>query len=112
MATIKKACKGTIYPKSSNVSSRLGSVKRAKSGTALKKQAATAIAMKAAGKTPKATMKAGGSLKPVDSSKNPGLAKLPTPVRNKMGYQKSGGKTSASMKKGGKITKKCAYGCK
>ena len=36
-------------------------------------------------------MKMGGSLKPVDKSKNPGLAKLPTPVRNKMGYQKYGG---------------------
>jgi hypothetical protein len=33
----------------------------------------------------------GGSLKPVDKSKNPGLAKLPTPVRNKMGYAKKGG---------------------
>lgn len=35
--------------------------------------------------------KSGGSLKPVDSSKNPGLAKLPTEVRNKMGYAKKGG---------------------
>lgn len=35
----------------------------------------------------------GSSLKPVDKSKNPGLSKLPTPVRNKMGYQKMGGKT-------------------
>lgn len=33
------------------------------------------------------------TLKPVDSSKKPGLAKLPTEVRNKMGYQKEGGKT-------------------
>ena len=33
MATIKKACKGALYPKSSNVSSRLGSVKKAKTGT-------------------------------------------------------------------------------
>ena len=39
----------------------------------------------------KKKMKMGGSLKPVDKSKNPGLAKLPTPVRNKMGYQKYGG---------------------
>ena len=31
------------------------------------------------------------SLKAVDSSKKPGLAKLPTEVRNKMGYQKNGG---------------------
>jgi hypothetical protein len=37
-------------------------------------------------------MKMGGGLKPVDKAKNPGLSKLPTPVRNKMGYQKNGGK--------------------
>jgi glucan-binding YG repeat protein len=37
-------------------------------------------------------MKKGGSaLKPVDKEKNPGLAKLPTQVRNKMGYMKKGG---------------------
>ena len=33
----------------------------------------------------------GKSLKPVDKAKNPGLAKLPTKVRNKMGYMKDGG---------------------
>ena len=38
------------------------------------------------------TKKMGGSLKPVDKSKNPGLAKLPTQVRNKMGFMKKGGK--------------------
>ena len=38
-------------------------------------------------------MKKGG-LKPVDKSKNPGLAKLPTKVRNKMGYMKKGGRTN------------------
>jgi len=59
-------------------------------------------------KAPAKKMKSGGSLKPVDASKNPGLAKLPTPVRNKMGYQKSGGKVK--MKKGGKM-KTCKYGC-
>lgn len=31
-------------------------------------------------------------LKKVDKKKNPGLAKLPTKVRNKMGYMKKGGK--------------------
>lgn len=35
--------------------------------------------------------KAGGSLKSVDASKNPGLAQLPTAVRNNMGYAKKGG---------------------
>ena len=33
----------------------------------------------------------GSALKPVDKSKNPGLAKLPTKVRNKMGYMRDGG---------------------
>ena len=33
-----------------------------------------------------------GSLKPVDKEKNPGLSKLPTKVRNKMGFMKKGGK--------------------
>jgi len=32
MATIKKACKGAIYPKSSNISKRLGSPSKAKNG--------------------------------------------------------------------------------
>jgi len=35
--------------------------------------------------------KAKKNLKPVDKKKNPGLAKLPTEVRNKMGYMKKGG---------------------
>jgi hypothetical protein len=39
--------------------------------------------------------KEGGTMKPVDSKKNPGLAKLPTAVRNKMGYMKKGGMTDA-----------------
>jgi hypothetical protein len=39
----------------------------------------------------------GGALKEVDSSDNPGLSKLPTEVRNKMGYMKKGG---MAMKKG------------
>jgi len=39
-------------------------------------------------------------MKPVDKKKNPGLAKLPTAVRNKMGYMEKGGKvTKAKMKK-------------
>jgi hypothetical protein len=33
----------------------------------------------------------GMALKPVDSEDNPGLSKLPTEVRNKMGYAKKGG---------------------
>ena len=33
----------------------------------------------------------GGALKETDAKSNPGLAKLPTDVRNKMGYMKKGG---------------------
>ena len=49
-----------------------------------------------------------GGMKEVDAEKNPGLAKLPTKVRNKMGYKKEGGMkkkmmggTNPKMKKGG-----------
>ena len=37
------------------------------------------------------TFKQGGDMKPVDMKKNPGVAKLPTAVRNKMGFMKKGG---------------------
>jgi hypothetical protein len=40
-------------------------------------------------------------LKPIDKSKNPGLAKLPTGVRNKMGYMKDGG--AVKKKDGGMV---------
>ena len=43
-------------------------------------------------------------MKEVDKKKNPGLAKLPTKVRNKMGYKKRGGKVVAK-KKGGAVKK-------
>lgn len=39
---------------------------------------------------PKIKFKSGGTLKPVPAGKE-GLAKLPTAVRNKMGFQKKGG---------------------
>jgi len=69
----------------------------------LAKQAAIAIAMKAAGKKPK-KMAEGGDLKEVpDDSK--GLAKLPTDVRNKMGYMKEGGKAKSKVNEAGNYTK-------
>ena len=40
--------------------------------------------------------KEGGIMKPVDMENNPGLDKLPTDVRNKMGYMKKGGKVKHS----------------
>jgi len=57
--------------------------------------------------------KEGGALKEIDSSKNPGLSKLPTEVRNKMGYMKKGGMAKkykeggmADMAQDKKMTKK------
>jgi hypothetical protein len=45
---------------------------------------------------PRAALAMGGkALKAVDKKKNPGLAKLPTKVRNKMGFMKDGGKVKA-----------------
>lgn len=49
---------------------------------------------------PKKKMKEGGSLKAVPADKQKSLGKLPTPVRNKMGFQKSGGKTIKKAKSG------------
>ena len=46
----------------------------------------------------------GDTMKPVDKEKNPGLAKLPTEVRNKMGYMKKGG--MAMFEKSGKDVEK------
>ena len=39
--------------------------------------------------------KEGGALKKVYSGENPGLSKLPTEVRNKMGYMKKRGREKA-----------------
>jgi len=47
-------------------------------------------------------MKMGGSLKPVPSGSK-GLSKLPTGVRNKMGFMEKGGMV---YKHGGKISKR------
>ncbi len=54
--------------------------------------------------------KTGKSLKK-PSAKQVGLKKLPTAVRNKMGYAKKG-KTVAKKAKSGTSMKKCKYGCK
>ena len=42
-------------------------------------------------KNPTLMAKGGKALKKVDKEKNPGLSKLPTEVRHKMGYMKKGG---------------------
>jgi hypothetical protein len=49
----------------------------------------------------------GGALKETDAETNPGLAKLPTDVRNKMGYMKKGGDVKHSdVKMDKKVVKK------
>ena len=45
------------------------------------------------------------ALKPVDKEENPGLAKLPTDVRNKMGFMKKGGWIKDAIKKPGSLRK-------
>jgi hypothetical protein len=50
--------------------------------------------------------KEGGVMKPVDMKKNPGMAKLPTAVRNKMGYMKEGGAAHSDVKMDKKVVKK------
>jgi len=50
-------------------------------------------------------MKKGGKLKAVDTNKNPGLSKLPTEVRNKMGYMKKGGMSKMHKMPDGKMMK-------
>ena len=50
--------------------------------------------------------KQGGALKETDAESNPGLAKLPTEVRNKMGYMKKGGMAHSDVKMDKKVIKK------
>jgi hypothetical protein len=54
------------------------------------------------------TFKEGGMMKPVDMKKNPGVAKLPTAVRNKMGFMKDGGMAHEDMAKDKPMMKKVA----
>jgi hypothetical protein len=52
------------------------------------------------------TFKEGGTMKKIDAKKNPGMAKLPTAVRNKMGFMKSGGAAHSDIKMDKKVVKK------
>jgi hypothetical protein len=52
------------------------------------------------------TFKEGGTMKKVDMKKNPGIAKLPTAVRNKMGFMKEGGMAHSDIKMDKKVVKK------
>lgn len=83
----------------------------AKKGAALKKQAAVAIAMKKAGKTPKA--QSGASFKNVTDMFGR-TGGFDGGMRNQMAasiLKKKKAAAAPTMKKGGKM-KKCAYGCK
>jgi hypothetical protein len=48
----------------------------------------------------------GGDMKSVDMENNPGMAKLPTAVRNKMGYMKKGGMAHEDVKMDKKMMQK------
>jgi hypothetical protein len=50
--------------------------------------------------------KDGGALKETNAESNPGLAKLPTEVRNKMGYMKKSGAAHSDVKMDKKVVKK------
>jgi hypothetical protein len=52
------------------------------------------------------TFREGGMMKKIDAKKNPGMAKLPTAVRNKMGFMKEGGKAHEDIKMDKKVVKK------
>jgi hypothetical protein len=54
------------------------------------------------------TFKEGGTMKSVDMKKNPGMAKLPTAVRNKMGFMKEGGEAHSDIAKDKPMMKKVA----
>jgi hypothetical protein len=54
------------------------------------------------------TFKEGGMMKPVDMKKNPGVAKLPKAVRNKMGFMKEGGMAHSDIAKDKPMMKKVA----
>jgi hypothetical protein len=77
--------------------------KKMKMGGAAPKKAMMGNTMMAKPMMEKPMMKMGGSLKSVDKGKNPGLAKLPTAVRNKMGYKKYGG--AVDMMQAGGVVK-------
>ena len=74
-----------------NTGMPMGSMKKAGGGVQTSADTARKLATEMGG------MKDGGAMKPVDSSKNPGLSKLPSEVRNKMGYMKKGGKPKSGL---------------
>ena len=107
MKTIKKACKGTLYPKASSVSKKLkkgGSFDLNKDGKTTFKDV-----LIGRGVLPK-TAKKGTKVKKAQTGTvqdlvNKAAAGKPAPEKRSI-------PRPAPMKKGGKMTKKCKYGCK
>ena len=145
MATVKKACKGVSYPKSSSVSKRLGSPSKAKTGGSfpdLNKDGKITKAdiLKGRGVIAKKGMKVkkaqDGKVQPMGNAAKVGQGKYKSEDGNYKMKFKGGSEGSAptkivqrrtvkgllsgapkaagklNMKTGGKMTKKCAYGCK
>jgi len=136
MATIKKACKGTSYPKSSNVSKRLGSPSKAKNGKSfpdLNKDGKITKAdiLKGRGVIAKKGMKVkkaqdgDGVFAPMTLNKDQSN-KLKNTIKQRkasadssiadfnrrLKEAKAKGKQKPKAKTGAKMTKKCMYGCK
>ena len=103
MATIKKACKGALYPKSSSVSKRLGSPSKAKNGKSFPDLTGDGKVTKADILKGRGVIAKKGKMVKKAAPKKAMMAKAP--------MQQSSPMPSAMMKKGGKM-KKCAYGCK
>ena len=102
MATIKKACKGTLYPKSSNVSSRLGSISKAKTGklvpstSSVSKRLGTIKKAKTGTSFGMLSVKAG-----IDKNPNPTQADR---IAGAKGMAKKGAKVAKKMKSGGSVS--------
>lgn len=110
MTTIKKACKGALYPKSSSVSRKLKSggdlgMKSVKAGYDKNPGVTRADIIVAA----KGQAKKGMKVKKAQAGDN--LPKVEKPMK-KTNPSSNVSKVKVTMKKGGKMTKKCAYGCK
>lgn len=112
MATVKKACKGAIYPKSSSVSKRIGSPSKAKSGGSFPD-------LNKDGKITKKDILIGKGVLPKTAKKGmkvkkaqTGTSQLQAQAASKSASDQARGRMTQDMKKGGKMTKKCKYGCK
>lgn len=98
LAAIRQMMKGTGKGGSGAGKSDIGKMLKEIGFPTSGKKAGGVVKKKAGGVIRKSP---GGAMKPVPAG-NKGLAKLPTPVRNRMGYAKKGGSVKAA-KHGGKM---------